>query len=494
MAATPGAPPEILFVASEAVPLAKTGGLADVVGALPGALEAAGCRVRMVLPCYRAVLEGGVPLEPHLQGVPVPLDGGVLRAEVLLARLEGRVPCYLLRRDEFYDRSHLYATPAGDFYDNDIRFIFFCRAVFALCRALSYFPHVIHCHDWQAALIPAHLRLGDGRSPEFSRTRSMLTIHNLAYQGVFLPGTFLRTGLPGPFFNPEGMEFWGNANFLKAGIVCADRLTTVSPTYSREVLSPEFGCGLEGVLAARARDLVGILNGADYDQWDPSRDPHIPRRYQAADLPEGKRACKRELIREMELDGRAPDAPLLGMITRLTSQKGMDLVVAAAEGMMELGVRCVILGEGEDRYRADCESLGRRFPGRFAVRYGFDNGLAHRIQAGCDVLLMPSRYEPCGLNQIYAMRYGTVPVVRATGGLRDTVTEYDAGTGAGTGFLFGPHDPGAFLDAVRRAAALCGAGGAGWERVRANGMAQRFSWDRSAREYVRLYQGLRALG
>ncbi len=492
MAEPSNAPVHVLFVASEAVPLAKTGGLADVVGALPRALDALGCHVRVVLPCYRSVLESDLALEPHLEKVPVDVNGEFLPAEVLLTRIDDRIPCYLIRRDEFFDRSQLYGTPEGDYYDNDLRFIYFCRAVFSLCRALSFFPDVMHCHDWQTALVPAYLRYTYGRTSGFFRSRSMLSIHNLAYQGVFPAGTFFRTGLPGSFFSVDGMEFWGNANFLKAGVVCADILSTVSPTYSREMLSPEFGYGLEGVLATRADELYGILNGADYDEWDPERDPHIPCRYDADRL-ESKQRCKDALIREMDIGTEAADTPLFGMISRMTSQKGMDLVVATAQGMMDLGVHCVILGDGEERYRADCESLVRRFPGRFSVRFGFDNRLAHRIQAGCDFLMMPSRYEPCGLNQLYAMRYGTVPLVRSTGGLRDTVTEFDPKTGSGTGFLFEAHDPGVFLDAIRRAVALYGRQGTDWARIRSNGMSARFSWERSAREYKRLYERLRSL-
>ena len=491
MAGSAGGPLRVLFITPEAVPLAKTGGLADVTGALPRALNALGCDVRVVLPYYRSVRQSGLDAAPLRSGVPVTLDRRALPAEVLQAEIEPRIPCYLIRRDEFFDRSHLYGIPEGDYFDNDLRFLYFCKAVFSLCKTLSFFPDVMHCHDWQAALVPAYLRYTEGRGPSFARTRSVLTIHNLAYQGVFPAETFSKTGLPGPFFSSEGMEFYGKSNFLKAGIVCADTLTTVSPTYSREILTPEFGCGLEGVLAGRADELHGILNGADYDEWDPARDVHLCRRYDAQDL-DGKRACKEDLIREMGLRAEAAGGPLFGMISRMTFQKGMDLVVAAAAGIMELGVHCVILGDGEERYRADCESLARRFPGRFAVRFGFDNPLAHRIQAGCDFLLMPSRYEPCGLNQIYAMRYGTVPVVRATGGLQDTVTEFAPPSGRGTGFLFHAHDPAAFLEAVARAVGVYGPQGSDWLRVRANGMAERFSWERSARGYLGLYERLRS--
>jgi len=483
----------VLFVASESVPVVKTGGLADVVGALPKALASEGCEVRVVLPFYRSVRESGVPCRTVLEGMPVEVGGESRPADVLQTFIDDRTVCYLIRQDEFFDRTYLYGPPEGGYPDNDLRYICLCRAVFSLCRALSYFPDVMHCHDWQAAMVPAYLRFLYGRSAGFGHTRSLLTIHNLAYQGLFPAETFPRTGLPGTFFTPEGMEFWGNANFLKAGIVSADRISTVSPTYSREILSPEFGCGLEGVLSGRAGDLHGILNGADYQAWDPARDLYLAARYDPDRL-EAKQKCKESLIREMGIRPEAEKQPLFGMISRLTAQKGVDLVVAAAREMLDLGVHCVILGEGEERYRADCESLVRRFPGRFSVRFGFDNALAHRIQAGSDFLMMPSRFEPCGLNQIYAMRYGTVPVVKATGGLRDTVTEFVPGaSGEGTGFLFEHHDPGSFLEAVKKAVRVRGAGGSEWDRIRSNGMNRSFSWARSAREYRRLYEELRCL-
>ena len=480
----------ILFVASEAVPLAKTGGLADVVGTLPPLLKSLGHDVRILLPFYRSVQEEGLVLESCAQNLAVGDSGELPAAAVFLTRGKGEVPCYLLKRDDFYDRSQLYGTSGGDYYDNDVRFLYLCQSAFALCRELGFYPDVLHCHDWQAALVPAYLRHNFAGAPEFRHTRSVLTIHNLAYQGVFPAASFSRTGLPDSFFSLEGMEFWGKANFLKAGIVTADVVTTVSPSYSREILTREFGCGLEGVLRTRERDLLGILNGADYAEWNPTADPHLASTYDP-DRMGGKGVCKRELLKEMGLGSGGEGAPLLGMISRLAFQKGIDLVLAVVGEIRELGARCVILGDGEERYMAECRQIQRSFPDSFAVRFAFDTPLAHRILAGCDFLLMPSRYEPCGLNQIHAMRYGTVPIVRATGGLRDTVTPFDSRTGEGTGFVFGPYEAQALSGAIREAVAVSAAGGKGWRRLRHNCMKQDFSWERSAGAYVEVYERIR---
>ncbi len=484
--------PRILFVASEAVPFSKTGGLADVVGALPKALRRLGCDVRVVLPLYRATREADVPLEPCLEDLPVEIVGKSLPAAVFRSEMQEGVPCYFVRRDELFDRAYLYGTPEGDYPDNALRFTYLCQAVFSLCRALSYVPEVLHCHDWQTALIPAYLRTLFAESSFFRDTRCLLTLHNLAYQGAFSPSAFLQTGLPKTFFSVDGMEFWGRMNFLKGGLVTADLLNTVSPTYSREILTQEFGCGLEGVLAARRDDLFGILNGADYEEWDPSRDSYLLSGY-GPDSLEGKRACKAALLEEMGIGLEGLRAPLFGMISRLTAQKGVDLVLARLPEMMEMGVNFILLGDGEEGYRSEFDRLSRAFCGGFTFRYGFDTPLAHRIQAGSDFLLMPSRYEPCGLSQIYSMRYGTIPVVRATGGLKDTVQEFSPATMEGTGFLFEAYDGGEMMQAVRKAVRFYSEQRL-VDRARLNGMTQSFSWDRSAQAYLALYGKLPSAG
>ena len=483
---------KVLFVASEAVPFSKTGGLADVAGALPKALKRLGWDARIVLPLYRATREADLPLAPCLEDLPVEVGGERLRAGVLRSELEGDVPCYLVQRDELFDRPYLYGTPEGDYPDNALRFTYFSKAVFSLCRALAFSPDVLHCHDWQTALVPAYLRTLFGQSSPFQQTRSLLTLHNLAYQGAFPASAFPQTGLPKTFFSMGGIEFWGKMNLLKGGLVSADLLTTVSPTYGREILTEEFGSGLEGVLAGRKDDLYGILNGADYDEWDPSRDPYLPSCY-GVDSLAGKRACKVALLEELGIGPQGLQEPLFGMISRLTSQKGMDLVLAGLGEMMEMGVNFVLLGDGEEKYRAQFEGLSKTFSGRFSFRYGFDTPLAHRIQAGIDFLLMPSRYEPCGLNQIYSMRYGTIPVVRATGGLKDTVAEFSPSNLTGTGFLFEEYESAAMLGAVRKAISLYKEGKY-VDLVRRNGMKQSFSWDRAAEAYLAVYEKLRAPG
>jgi starch synthase len=315
-----------------------------------------------------------------------------------------------------------------------------------------------------------------------------LTLHNIAYQGVFPLSEFPRTGLPDTFLSVEGIEFWGKMNFLKGGILSAHVLNTVSPSYSREILTEEMGYGLQGVLASREADLHGILNGADYDEWDPARDPHLPCPY-GPDSLEGKQACKVALLEELGFGAERQQVPLIGMISRLTSQKGVDLLLEGLAEIMAMGANFVLLGDGEERYRVPLDGLAETFRGRFMFRYGFDTPLAHRIQAGIDFLLMPSRYEPCGLNQIYSMRYGTIPVVRATGGLKDTVSEFSASTPEGTGFLFDEYDSAAMVRAVREAVRLYPDGNL-LDRLRANCMEQSFSWDRAAEAYGRLYEKL----
>ncbi len=483
--------PKVLFVASEAVPFSKTGGLADVAGALPRALKRLGCDVQVVLPFYRSTRESGIAFEPCLQDVPVEVEGEDLPAAVLRAEMEDGVPCWFVRRDELYDRAYLYGTPEGEYPDNALRFVYFCKSAFSLCESLAYAPDILHCHDWQTALAPAYLRHLYSGSSLFRRTRSLLTVHNLAYQGVFPAADFPKTGLAEAFFSVDGIEFWGKMNFLKAGLLTARLLNTVSPSYSREILTEEMGCGLEGVLAGRREDLFGILNGADYDEWDPGRDPHLPCRY-GIDSLEGKQACKAALLEETGIGAGETGAPLFGMISRLASQKGVDLLVEGLPEMMGMGVNFILLGEGEAVYRDRLDELCRAFPGRFVFRCGFDTPLAHRIQGGIDFLLMPSRYEPCGLNQIYGMRYGTLPVVRATGGLKDTVREYSASTREGTGFLFDAYASHAMLRAVDKAVRLYRDGGH-LLHARRNCMKESFSWDRAAKAYLGLYERLGGL-
>ncbi|HEX9531654.1 MAG TPA: glycogen synthase GlgA [bacterium] len=471
---------KILFCVSEAVPLAKTGGLADVGGALPAALAAVGCDVRVVLPRYRSVSERG--WRP-VGTVEVSSGGEAVSGTILDGTMpETAVPIWLVDQPKYFDRSGLYGEAGRDYPDNLVRFAFFCRAVLAWVGRQSWKPDLIHCNDWQTALIPPLIRAGRAE-----RTPTMLTIHNLAYQGLFPAQDFALTDLPASFFTMAGLEFWGQVNVLKGGLVFADTLTTVSETYAREIQTEEFGAGLDGVLRDRARDLWGILNGVDYRVWDPSHDSLIPAQYSAEDLT-GKRICKEHLQREFSLYER-PDIPIVGMVTRLVDQKGLDLVEAALDDLFALGVQFVVLGAGDPRYEQVLGDLPRRYPKRAGVRVGFDNALAHRIEAGADLFLMPSRYEPSGLNQLYSLRYGTVPVVRHTGGLADSIVDTTPDTlaaGTANGFAFVAYEAQAMLEALRRALDTFRTPHT-WRRVQKTGMAADFSWTASARKYHALY-------
>lgn len=479
----------ILLASSEVAPFAKTGGLADVAGALPKALQKLGHDVRVVLPLYRAV-----DREKHCQreifrGLPVPIAGGVGPADIWEGSLGDGIPVYFIRCDRYYDRDGLYQSKEGDHPDNAERFAFFSRAVIDLCRTATFVPDVIHGNDWQTGLVPAYLRTAYRDDPLLRRVAVLFSIHNLGYQGLFGPEALEAAGLSRDLFTPAGVEFWGKVNFLKAGLVFADALSTVSHRYSEEIQTEEFGSGLEGVLRMRAGDLFGILNGIDYEEWNPTGDPHLAAPF-TRDDPSAKATCKRDLQTVMGLPPRA-EVPLLGVISRLAPQKGIDLIAEVLDEVLKLDVQFVLLGTGdqdlEDRFRA----IQADHPDRVAVRIGFNVALSHKIEAGADLFLMPSRYEPCGLNQMYSMAYGTIPVVRATGGLDDTVLPFDPATGEGTGFKFARAEADQLLEAVREAVATFRRPDL-WRRLVRNAMGQDFSWDRSARQYEDLYRRLLA--
>lgn len=469
----------VLFCASEIVPLAKTGGLADVAGALPAALAARGIDVHLAMPRYR-----GVSLRHDGWSL---LEVRVGPDAIIGAAMEGRMPgngppITLIDQPELFDRPGLYGENGRDYDDNLTRFAFFSRAVLQWLDAQPWQPDVIHCHDWQTALIPAILA-AERRGPA-----TVLTIHNLAYQGLFPAEQLPRTGLPASMFTMRGLEFWGQVNLLKGGLYCADVLTTVSETYAQEIQTPEFGAGLDGVLRDRAEDLFGILNGADYSVWDPSVDPLIPARYSPDDLG-GKVLCKQHLQRAFNLPDE-PRTPLIGMVTRLADQKGLDLVAAVIADVLAAGAQFVVLGTGDPKYHTLFEELARRFRAQVGVRLGFDNALAHQIEAGADLFLMPSRYEPSGLNQLYSLRYGTVPVVRRTGGLADSVVDVTPDTlegGSANGFVFARYAADALGEALRRALDAYRTP-AVWRRIQQHGMRADFSWDRSAARYGELYE------
>jgi len=479
----------ILCVASEMVPLAKTGGLGDVTGALPPALARAGARVVTYLPCYRTAMSGVESPRTVLSGLKVPLGDAEIRVNLLEGWADRGTPVYLVEREDLFDRPNLYGAGGEDYYDNLERFTVFCHAVLMGAAALDQRPDIVHCHDWQTGLIPALLKGPYAGLP--GRAAVVFTIHNLGYQGLFPLQKFPLTGLdPGEFLHPEGLEFWGNISLLKSGILYADAVTTVSPTYAREIRTREYGMGMEGVLNKRARSLHGILNGGDYERWNPANDPHLPARYDLENSA-GKSLCKESLLAEMGLSRSLRERPLLGVVSRLDTQKGLDLVLEALPGIMEMDVGLALLGSGDRAVEDNLREMQARYAGKMAVKLGFDDALAHRIMAGADILGVPSRYEPCGLTQIYALKYGTVPLVRATGGLEDTIQDYEPATGRGNGFKFKEAAPGALLEALQRAVDLYGEP-PGWERIRRAGMEADYSWDRSAGKYIEIFEHVTA--
>ena len=476
----------ILLVASEVEPFAKTGGLADVAGALPKALEALGHDVRVIMPKYRGVERVAGALRPLLPRVDVPVGPATVAAAVLEGRTGKAIPVYFVAQDAYYDRPALYTTAEGDYPDNCERFVFFCRAVLTALPRLDWVPQVIHAHDWQTGLVPVYLETLYRDAAPYHDVATVFTIHNLAYQGLFWHYDLPMTGLGWDLFTPAGIEFYGKMNLLKGGLVFADLLTTVSPTYAKEIQTPEYGEGLDGVLRERAADLVGILNGIDYEAWNPATDADIPKRYGPDDL-EGKAACKAGLREEMRLPDPGGPAPLVGLVSRLADQKGLDLVAAAVPDIVRAGGQFVLLGAGDERYEREFAELARAHPRAVAVKIGFNAGLARRIYAGADCFLMPSRYEPCGLGQLISLRYGTIPIVRRTGGLADTIREWDPASGTGTGFVFDAHTAEACRAAVRRALDAYGRPAA-WSRLCRNAMAEDFSWEASAEKYVGCYK------
>lgn len=475
------------MVGSEALPFSKTGGLADVLGALPLALARLGHRVTVVLPRYR-----GVETHGSAMIVQVPFGGAPPGTRLIEQRLTEGVRVVFVDRPDLYDRESIYGAGGSDYPDNARRFGFLARASLEYARQHEERFDVLHAHDWQTGLAPVYLRTLYRNDVRLSSMASMFTIHNLAYQGSFSPEWLEALDLGPELMSMDGLEFWGQVSFLKGGINFSDVITTVSPTYAKEIQTKEYGAGFEGVLAARAADLFGVLNGIDTDRWNPSRDPYLPEPYDENSL-EKKDASKRELIETLgpRISFDALHRPLVGVISRLVDQKGFDLIAQLAGRLPNLGMSFAVLGIGEARYQNLWRGLATKYPDRFAVKVGFDEQLAHLIEGAADMLFMPSRFEPCGLNQMYSMRYGTVPLVRATGGLEDTVTDYNETTGTGTGFKFRPYTAAALLETCQRALTVF-ANPRIWKKVQLAGMRQDFSWDRSAREYVKLYERARS--
>ncbi len=478
----------VAFAASECVPYAKTGGLADVIGALPRALAALGHQVSVYLPRYRQAKLA----EPQtvVRSITVPFDDKYRFCSIVTAGNLGGVRLYFVDYPPYFEREALYGTSTGDYQDNAERFTLFCRAVIEGSKILGV-PHVFHVHDWQASLIPVLLRSVYADDPAFRNAATVLTIHNVGYQGLFPSDILPLLQLPWDLYTMAHLEFYGQVNLLKGGIVDSDFVTTVSKKYSQEIQTAEYGFGLEGVLRGRAASVTGILNGVDYDEWSPDVDKFICAKYSPEGLT-GKAVCKQDLLSAFGIKDVNSKLPVLGIVSRFAAQKGFDLIAQVMDRLAREEMIVVALGSGDKQYEEMFQRLNRQFPAKIAVKIAYDNVLAHKIEAGADMFLMPSRYEPCGLNQIYSLKYGTVPIVRATGGLDDTVDPWDARGGKGTGFKFVEYTGEALLAAIR-SALVAFRDQSSWQVLMRNGMSKDFSWNASAREYVRIYERVRQM-
>ena len=472
----------VLIAAPEAVHYAKTVGLADVAGALLKEFRLRGIDASLILPLYKSIKEN---FTLHRTGVSLHINtaGKHIDAGIWVTEKSSCPQAYFIECEALYGRPELYGTASGDYSDNALRFAFFPRAVLETCIAMNIRPDVIHCNDWQTAMLPLYLKAFYGKK-YLGKTATLFTIHNLGYQGIFPASDIAHTGIGWDYFTPEKLEFYGMLNFMKAGLLYADLLNTVSETYAKEILEKENGFGLDGVLRKRKEDLHGVMNGIDYSEWDPSTDDLIPANYSYAEI-QGKMKCKKKLLRETGLSDER--APLVGIVSRLSSQKGIDLVVDSIDEVISSGVNVIILGKGEDYFQKLLKEISQRYRGKIFFKVGFEEAIAHLIYAGCDFLLMPSRYEPCGLGQLIALRYGTVPVVRKTGGLADTVRDYDHLGSEGTGFFFSDYTAPALQNAVKRALCVYVSKGRMGKMV-ADAMKEDFSWGRSAEKYLELYE------
>ncbi len=474
----------ILLASSEVHPYSKTGGLADMIGALGKAFARAGHQVGIVTPLYRGIAARFPEIRKVDWRIDLPLATWRARAELWTLEPTSGLTMYFVHRPEYYDRASLYNEHGKDYHDNGERFIFFSKCVAHLARYLPWRPHVVHVNDWQTALVPSLILHQSRKEGWGNPPRTCLTIHNLAYQGVFPRAAFPMTNLPADFFHAEGAEYFAKLNCLKAGIVYSDVATTVSPRYAREITTEEFGCGLDGVLRKRRPPIIGILNGVDYDEWNTDRNPNLQHAYSINNMV-GKAANKSALQAELGLPV-LPDVPLFANITRLTEQKGVDIELGALEEMLHADMQFVLLGTGDHAYERAFQKLAHRFPQKVAVRLGYDQGLSHRIEGGADFYIMPSRFEPCGLNQMYSLRYGTIPIVRVTGGLDDTVVDASEDTSRANGIKFAEYSAPALAKAIRKALVIyCDAKLV--SHYRQNAMEADFSWDRTVGAYEKAY-------
>jgi len=516
---------KIAFCVSEAVPFAKTGGLADVAGALPQALKKTGAQTIVLMPAYEFLFSQDYKFSKVAENVTVHMNDYYYEEFDLYKAHINNTDFYFVRNPKFFDRQNLYGTPQGDYYDNDIRFAFFSRAIFEALKKIDFIPDIIHLHDYHfglAALLlrdlkskPAGSSAAKTKYAIFKNTKCVFTIHNIAYQGIYDPAILERAGISYDHYNMEGVEFYGRINYMKAGIVYSDAITTVSPTYSKEILTPQYGYGLDGILNKRKKDLFGIINGIDYSIWNPETDKNIAINYSENDL-QGKMECKFALIEKMfgpgSTAGEIPEGrgnaasqqfnylekpgiskiPVAGMVSRLSEQKGIDLIVQAMESIMENDIYFIILGTGDEKYHNFLKALSKKYCSRLSLVIGYSEKMARQIYAGSDILLMPSNYEPCGLGQLISLKYGTIPVVRDTGGLSDTIidikTQQDIKK-KGQGFKFTNYCPQEFYRALKRALEFY-SNRTLWHKIMANAMRQDFSWDYSAAEYIKLYSSL----
>lgn len=491
----PFPPRSVLFVSSEVYPYAKTGGLADVSSALPQALRMYNHDVRIIMPKYGFIGEKKqkIHIINRTQGMDFKVAGKTATVNVKSSAIltqKTRVQIYLSECDEYFGRMGTYTDPATgkDYPDNDERFLTFNLSVLELCRRLLWKPDIIHCNDWQTGLIPLLLKESLKTDPFFKGTKTVFTIHNLAYQGNFPAESYAKTGLPAEYFTPEGVEYYGQFSYMKAGLNYADAITTVSETYAEEIRTKDFGCGFEGLLTTRKKDTFGILNGIDTVVWDPMNDVNTAKKYSAEKI-DIKEECKKDLCSSLELPYQE-GTPIIGMIARFVNQKGLDLLAEVMEPIFKTGAQMVILGSGDKKYEDMFAKMQKKYPSQLAVFLGFHDSFAHKIEAGSDLFMMPSAYEPCGLNQMYSMRYGTVPVVRRTGGLADTVVDVAEATKKepATGFVFDKYDAKAFLKAIERAITMYKKHPDQWRELQLNGMNKDFSWHNSAYKYAELYE------
>ncbi len=483
---SPSSKRKVLFVSSEVVPFAKTGGLADVVGSLPRALMKLGCEAAVVLPKYKSISPEKYKMKLEIRGLAVPMGMGEVNADIYSTRLgDTNGTVYFIQNDRYFDRDGFYGTSEGDYHDNAERFAFFSRAVLEMVKALQWYPDVLHLNDWQSGLVAVYLKTLYRHIPAFQSIRTLFSIHNMAYQGLFPKYILPMTGIGWEEFQHEKLEFYDQVNYLKAGLVYSDALNTVSENYAKEIQTEEYGHGLQGVLRSRSRDLYGIVNGIDYDEWNPATDKEIPGQYTAKNH-DKKIESKQKLLLEQNLQFKE-QTPVIGLVSRLTDQKGLDLIAEIIQDFLALDLQFIVLGTGEPKYHALLESLKEKYPSKLAVALKFDNRLAKLIYAGSDMFLMPSRFEPCGLGQMIAMKYGTVPVVRKTGGLADTVENLSPDGKKGTGFVFENYKGADLLETVQRAVEAFHQPKL-WDELVQRDMKQDFSWDASAKKYQELYE------